>query len=239
MRGGARYLGVELGPGSWQRQWQGVATKILRRTAEILNAGEALGTRIVHYRVYCASLALYREKFSALDGFLFDAHRQAAQRLSASPLGGFLLGALAGLAVAGLLHGGGGDARLPKRLGFARRLRRLSPGGASQRSRPSPAPTTPCSTIPSGFGSATRFRSPPKRFGLARLGTPGWQKRFFAPGRRPSSRISSSCGCVPLLVRAPRLGVAHRDGSRMPQCPWSSRHRLHLSVGPTSQRQSS
>lgn len=66
----ARYLGVELGPGAWDKQWAGVAAKLLRRTGDVASAGEALGTRFVQYRAYCMSLVLFRAQFSErpLDG---------------------------------------------------------------------------------------------------------------------------------------------------------------------------
>lgn len=81
----ARYLGVDIGPGAWDKQWGGVASKLLQRTGEIVSAGEALGTRLIQYRIYCVSLALYRAQFAALDWRITEAHRQAVQRLCAAP----------------------------------------------------------------------------------------------------------------------------------------------------------
>lgn len=71
----ARYLGVELGRGSWAKQWAGVAAKLLRRTGEVVNGGEALGTRLLQYRVYYMSLAVYRAQFASLDSCILVAHR--------------------------------------------------------------------------------------------------------------------------------------------------------------------
>lgn len=85
VRGSARRLGVQPGPGAGQRQWTGVAARILRRAGEIVNAGEALGARIVQCRVYSESLALFREPFCAPGGLLLDTHGQAAQRIFAAP----------------------------------------------------------------------------------------------------------------------------------------------------------
>lgn len=41
--GSARYLVGELGQGAWARQWTGVASKLVRRTGDVVAAGEALG----------------------------------------------------------------------------------------------------------------------------------------------------------------------------------------------------
>lgn len=81
----ARYLGVEIGPGASVKQWASVSAKLLRRTGDIVAAGEALGTRLVQYRVYGMSLVLYRAQFAEVDWRILEAHRKAQQRLCFAP----------------------------------------------------------------------------------------------------------------------------------------------------------
>lgn len=68
---------------------------------------------------------------------------------------------------------------------------------------------------PPGFESTTRCLSPRMLSGLTAWAIVGWGWRFFARGRRPSSRRSSSRGWIPPLLQEPLPEVARRDGSRM------------------------
>lgn len=180
-----------------------VTSKILRRTGEIVNAVGALGARTVQYRVCCDSLSLYRAQCCASGGAL-----QATQRLLRAAVDGFLVGTLAGPAVARLLRTG----VEMRSLADAARLH----GGASRSSHPSRTPKKPCSTTPSGFESATRCWSPRMLSGLMRWVAPGWEQRFPVLGSRPSSRRSCSRGCISLLPRVPRS--EQEIGDCLPGC---------------------
>lgn len=97
VHGGARYLDVELGPGAWQGQSKGVAAKLLRRTGEIINDGEALGAGITQCRICAVSSTLFRAHFASPDACGLEAHVQASHRLCVAPRHAFSHGFLQGM----------------------------------------------------------------------------------------------------------------------------------------------
>lgn len=73
VRGGARYLGVELGPGARTCQWKTGVAKLLKRTAEIAKSGESLAARLL-YRVYMVSFLGFHALFCARDARILEGH---------------------------------------------------------------------------------------------------------------------------------------------------------------------
>lgn len=129
LRGAGGCAGSNSGPalgsdsGLWKRP------KLLRRTREVVKAAEALGTRLAQYKLNCVSLAMYRAQFCAPDPFLFEAHRQAVQRLCAAPWVAFSIDLMQGL------RGLGFSAEVPdmRALATSARLGASSESGLSQR----------------------------------------------------------------------------------------------------------
>lgn len=81
----ARYLGVEVGLGAWMRQWGGVGPKVIRRAAEIISFGEMLPKRLMQFRIYVATLPMYRAQCVDLDSHICGVFCQSLQRIMSAP----------------------------------------------------------------------------------------------------------------------------------------------------------
>lgn len=64
VRGSAKYLGVELGPGANEEQWSIVEARLLPRAAEGFRSGTSLRTRARSFQVYVASMLSYKAQFA-------------------------------------------------------------------------------------------------------------------------------------------------------------------------------
>lgn len=59
----AVYLGVVVGPGSSERQRQGVIAKAIARTAVVAPAAPSLGSRVLAFSMHFASLFAFKVQF--------------------------------------------------------------------------------------------------------------------------------------------------------------------------------
>jgi hypothetical protein len=81
----AKYLGVLLGPGAANRQWDPVASKVLVRAADACFSGAGVVAKLRHFRLHGTTTVLFKAQFAPLNGTMRQAYRKAEQRLTGSP----------------------------------------------------------------------------------------------------------------------------------------------------------
>jgi hypothetical protein len=81
----AKYLGIFVGPGADDLQWDSVQHKVLARAAEAAFCGSGLMDKILNFKMHGTSTVLFKAQFADLSANMLTAYRKAEQRLTAAP----------------------------------------------------------------------------------------------------------------------------------------------------------
>lgn len=81
----ARYLGVIVGPGAHEVQWEAVAPKLLFRALDVAATGATLFTKVRLWGMHGCSLLACKSRFVDLSLTMLRVYRQATQRITQAP----------------------------------------------------------------------------------------------------------------------------------------------------------
>lgn len=80
-----RYLGVDVGPGSDETQWQTLVDKVMRRARDIRATSAVVPAKIALFNIHVVEMTRYRAQFANLNATSDSAYRRVAHVILATP----------------------------------------------------------------------------------------------------------------------------------------------------------